>query len=194
MRYQGQISEWDDKRGFGFVRPREGAGRVFVHISAFPPGSRRPAREDMVRYGIAHDERGRPRATNVTYISEHALAREWRRLSKGRSHATIIAATFMALVAAGVIAGLLHWAVLVFYSLASVVTYLAYANDKYAAHTGRWRTKEVRLLLFGLAGGWPGGLIAQYRFRHKTKKISFQVAYWLTVGLNCMGLLWLRPA
>ena len=194
MRYQGQISEWDDERGFGFVRPREGTGRVFVHISAFPPGSRRPSPEDMVRYGLAHDDRGRPRATNVTYISGHTLAREWRWLSKSKSHATIIAATFLALVAAVVMAGLLHWAVLVFYVLASVVTYLAYANDKYAAQTERWRTTEVRLLLLGLAGGWPGGLIAQYRFRHKTKKISFQVAYWLTVGLNCMGLLWLRPA
>lgn len=194
MRYQGQISEWDDKRGFGFVRPREGAGRVFVHISAFPPGSRRPALEDMVRYGLAHDERGRPRATNVTYISGQTLAREWRRQSKGMSPATLIAATFLALVAAAVIVGLLHWAVLVLYVLASVVTYSAYANDKYAAQTGRWRTNEGTLYLLGLAGGWPGGLIAQYRFRHKTKKISFQIFYWLTVGLNCMGLLWLRPA
>ena len=194
MRYQGQISEWDDKRGFGFVRPRDGAGRVFVHISAFPPGSRRPSLEDMVRYGLAHDDRGRPRATNVTYISGHTLAREWRRPSKGMIHASVIAATFLALVAAAVIVGSLHWAVLVLYVLASVVTYSAYANDKYAAQTGRWRTKEGTLLLLGLAGGWPGGLMAQYRFRHKTKKISFQVAYWLTVGLNCMGVLWLRPA
>jgi uncharacterized membrane protein YsdA (DUF1294 family) len=108
--------------------------------------------------------------------------------------ATVITVTFLALVAAAVTVGLLHWAVLVLYVLASVVTYLAYANDKYAAQTGRWRTKEGTLLLLGLAGGWPGGLSAQYRYRHKTKKISFQVAYWLTVGLNCMGLLWLRPA
>ena len=148
----------------------------------------------MVRYGLAHDGRGRPRATNVTYISGPTLAREWLRPSKGMIRAAVIAATFLALVAAAVIVESLHWAVLVFYVLASVVTYMAYANDKYAAQTGRWRTKEGTLLSLGLAGGWPGGLIAQYRFRHKTKKISFQVVYWLTVGLNCVGLLWLRPA
>ena len=194
MRYEGQISEWDDKRGFGFIRPREGAGRVFLHISALPPGSRRPAPEDVVRYGLAHDERGRPRATNVTYLSGLTFAREWRRPSKGMIHATVSAATFLALVAAAVIVGSLHWAVLVFYVLASVVTYLAYKQDKYAAQTGRWRKQENTLLLLGVAGGWPGGLMAQHRFRHKTKKISFQVAYWVTVGLNCIGLLWLRPA
>jgi cold shock CspA family protein len=136
MRHQGQISEWDDERGFGFVRPREGTGRVFIHISAFPPGSRRPARGDMVRYGLAHDEHGRPRATNVTYISERALAREWRRLSKGRSHATIIAATFLALVAAGVMAGLLHWAVLVFYALLGVRERQVRGSDRALAHEG----------------------------------------------------------
>lgn len=193
MRYQGQISEWDDKRGFGFVRPREGAGRVFVHISAFPPGSRRPSPEDMVNYGLTHDDRGRPRATHVTYTSGQTHARKRRRPSKSLIRAIVIAATFLALIAAAVMFGLLHRAVIVLYSLGSVVTYLAYAKDKYAAQTGRWRTREGTLLLLGLAWGWPGALIAQYRFRHKTKKISFQIAYWLTVGLNCMVLLWLRP-
>ena len=106
--------------------------------------------------------------------------------------ATVIAATFLTLVAIAAIRGALHWSVSVFYVCASIVTYLAYADDKDKAQTGRWRTTEATLLVFGFAGGWPGGLLAQYRFRHKTKKVSFQAAYWLTVGLNCAGLLWLR--
>jgi uncharacterized membrane protein YsdA (DUF1294 family)/cold shock CspA family protein len=189
MRYQGQISEWNDARGFGFVRPRGGTGRVFVHISAFPPGSRRPSLAERVSYELGQDERGRPRATNVTYLFVRPPARERQRQSQGLIFAAVVAVTFLALIAMAVIAGSLHWAVIVFYVLASLVTYSAYAGDKRAAQTGGWRTKEGTLLLLGLAGGWPGGLIAQHRFRHKTKKLSFQVAYWLTVGLNCVGSL-----
>jgi uncharacterized membrane protein YsdA (DUF1294 family) len=121
------------------------------------------------------------------------LARERQRQPRGLVLANVIAATFLVLAGVVVIAGLLHWAVLTLYVLASVVTYFAYANDKRAAQAGRWRTGEGTLLLLGLVGGWPGGLVAQQRFRHKTKKVSFQVVYWLTVGLNCGGLLWLRP-
>jgi uncharacterized membrane protein YsdA (DUF1294 family)/cold shock CspA family protein len=193
MRYQGQISEWNDERGFGFVRPLEGSGRVFVHISAFPRGSRRPSSDEMISYELGQDEHGRTRATKVTYIVARPLSRERQWRFQGLVFATVIAATFLALVAIAVSVRLLHWAVVLLYVLASIVTYLAYADDKRAAQTSGWRTKEGTLLLLGLVGGWPGGLIAQYRFRHKTKKVSFQVAYWLTVGLNCGGLLWLHP-
>jgi uncharacterized membrane protein YsdA (DUF1294 family) len=130
----------------------------------------------------------------VSYIGGRALARGWQRPPPGMINATVVAATFLALVALSVGVGLLHWAVIVFYVLASAVTYRAYGHDKSAAQASGWRTKEGTLLLLGLAGGWPGGLIAQYRLCHKTKKVSFQVAYWLTVGLDCVGLLWLRPA
>lgn len=148
----------------------------------------------MVSYELGRDDHGRPRATNVIYIGGRPLVRERQRQPPGLVFATVIAATFLALVGVAVGVGLLHWAVITLYVLASIATYSAYADDKRAAQSGGWRTKEGTLLLLGLAGGWPGGLIAQQRFRHKTKKVSFQVAYWLTVGLNCGGLLWLRPA
>ena len=146
----------------------------------------------MITYELGRDDQGRPRATNVSYIVGRPLAR--RRPTQGLVLATVVAATFLALVGVAVGVGSLHWGVLTLYVLASVVTYLAYAGDKRAAQSGGWRTNESKLLLLGLAGGWPGGLVAQQRFHHKTKKVSFQIAYWLTVALNCGGLLWLRPA
>jgi uncharacterized membrane protein YsdA (DUF1294 family) len=81
--------------------------------------------------------------------------------------------------------------VLLAYFLASCATYLAYFLDKAAAQKGRWRTPENILHLFSLVGGWPGALFAQRTFRHKTQKQSFQIAYWVTVGINCVAFGWL---
>jgi len=75
------------------------------------------------------------------------------------------------------------------YAVASVACFLAYAVDKSAAVAGRWRTSERTLLLLGLVGGWPGGLIAQHLLRHKTAKPAFRAAFWATVVVNVLGLL-----
>jgi uncharacterized membrane protein YsdA (DUF1294 family) len=75
----------------------------------------------------------------------------------------------------------------------SVICFAAYARDKRAARAGRWRTRESTLLLLGLVGGWPGGLIAQRTLRHKNRKRGFQAVFWLTaiVDLGVVALvLW----
>jgi uncharacterized membrane protein YsdA (DUF1294 family) len=84
--------------------------------------------------------------------------------------------------------GTLAIQVLAAYSVLSVATFAIYGWDKRAAQAGRRRTPENTLHLLSLAGGWPGALVAQRLFRHKTRKRSFQVAFWFTVVANC-GLL-----
>jgi uncharacterized membrane protein YsdA (DUF1294 family) len=74
------------------------------------------------------------------------------------------------------------------YLAASTITFIAYAIDKSAAQNNRWRTKESTLHLFGLAGGWPGALLAQKTLRHKSKKDEFQTVFWATVIANCFCL------
>ena len=73
----------------------------------------------------------------------------------------------------------------------SALAYLMYWLDKSAAQKGRQRVPENSLHLVGLAGGWPGALIAQQRFRHKTLKQPFQTVFWVTVVLNAAIVAWL---
>ena len=74
------------------------------------------------------------------------------------------------------------------YLAASVACFASYARDKAAAQgrLGRHarRTPERSLLLLGLLGGWPGGLLAQRWLRHKTVKQPFQRLFWCSVVLN----------
>lgn len=98
---------------------------------------------------------------------------------------------FLAVVAALVGFGRMPVAIAGFYLTLSLITFGLYGLDKSAARKGQWRIAEARLHLFQLAGGWPGALLAQQWFRHKTRKQPFQCIFWCTVLLNCGGLAWL---
>ncbi|MFT0139549.1 DUF1294 domain-containing protein [Alcanivoracaceae bacterium MT1] len=78
-----------------------------------------------------------------------------------------------------------------FYALMSVLSFSLYGLDKRASVRGGWRTPEARLHLVELLGGWPGALLAQRVFRHKTRKTSFQVVFYLAVAANLVVLGWL---
>ncbi len=78
-----------------------------------------------------------------------------------------------------------------FYALMSALSFSLYGLDKRASTRGGWRTSEARLHLVELLGGWPGALLAQRVFRHKTRKRSFQVMSYLAVAVNLVALGWL---
>lgn len=62
----------------------------------------------------------------------------------------------------------------------TVITFCLYGWDKRAAKLDRRRTPEASLHLLAFLGGWLGGLAGQKYFRHKTRKLSFQILFWLT--------------
>lgn len=72
------------------------------------------------------------------------------------------------------------WLMLV-YPLMSIVSFMQYWRDKANAMSGEWRTPENSLHLVELLGGWPGALVAQQCFRHKTRKASYQLVFWLII-------------
>lgn len=98
------------------------------------------------------------------------------------------AALFLTTLLAAALAGVMPLAIFAVYATASVTAFLAYGWDKSAARRKQRRTRESTLHAVGLAGGWPGALIAQSVFRHKTSKQPFQTVFWTTVVLNAAGL------
>ena len=73
---------------------------------------------------------------------------------------------------------------LVAVAVLSAVSFVLYGWDKRQAKTDGWRVPEKNFHLISLLGGWPGGLMGQQFFRHKTQKTSFQVTFWFTVILH----------
>jgi uncharacterized membrane protein YsdA (DUF1294 family) len=76
-------------------------------------------------------------------------------------------------------------AYLLLVAVASAAAFAAYGFDKRRAGTaGARRIPERTLHLLALAGGWPGALVAQRQFRHKTQKTRFRMVFWATVALH----------
>ena len=191
MRHKGKITSWNSDRGFGFVTPARGGESVFMHITAIADRSRPPTSGEMVTYDLAIDEKNRPRAVRVRRSIPVRPKSRAASASTSSSIPLIVASLFVLLVVAATLAGRLHQAVILTYGVVSILTFLVYWYDKSAARNGQWRTKESSLLFLGLAGGWPGAVIAQRLLRHKSGKRTFQVAFWGTVVMNSIALGWL---
>ena len=74
----------------------------------------------------------------------------------------------------------------------SILSFLLYAKDKSAARKDEWRIPENTLQIVSLLGGWPGAIMAQQVLRHKTRKVSFQIAFWFVTVANTGLLVWLH--
>ncbi len=73
---------------------------------------------------------------------------------------------------------------LVTYLITSIITFILTFRDKQQAVRQRARWAERTLHLWEFCGGWPGGLIGQRAFRHKTRKVSYQATFWCIVLLH----------
>lgn len=187
FRLAGRITEWNDDKGFGFVVPNGGGDRAFVHISEFPRGTRRPVQGDLVSYLPGKDERGRLQARQLKLAGQKVEA------PRTPSKLPRAAMGLVALAAAGALGlfGALPQPLALAYGIASLVAYAMYFIDKSAAGRGARRIPEATLHLASVFGGWPGALVAQQQFRHKTIKQPFQTVFWLTVVANLGLFAWL---
>lgn len=215
----GRIKSWNDDKGFGFILPAAGGAEVFAHISAMRGDRRPNAgdqvlfvagrdergrlRAEHLRLagGLAIDQpqiRVKPRAAGP---SRKAPLAPTRAAKAGKRQPSIALRNPIAkLVIFAALCGLpllgsLHWLAvglmwpLLLYPLVSALCFILYWRDKNSAQQGRQRIPENTLHLVELAGGWPGALLAQQVFRHKTRKASYQLMFWGIVALH--QLFWL---
>jgi uncharacterized membrane protein YsdA (DUF1294 family)/cold shock CspA family protein len=186
MRYQGQLQQWNDDKGFGFVAPNGGGDKAFVHIKAFERLPRRPADGDLVTYALTRDAQGRLQANAIRFAG--IPIKEETGALPGQ-FGPIFAALFCIALAAGVFMQKIPPLIAAAYAVMSVIAFFAYRKDKQAAESGEWRTSEGALHTLGLLCGWPGAQLAQRVFRHKWRKREFQVTYWATVAVNLVVLI-----
>lgn len=189
MRFEGTIKTWDDERGFGFITPSQGGQEIFVHIKAFGARGSRPQAGQAVTFEVELSPHRKKRARAVEPMRAAVTHRERRPVGSAAwgtaTYFTIPAFLVLYLAAAAAwrvpawVAGL--------YTGASALAYVIYAADKAAAVAGAWRVPEATLLLVGLAGGWPGAVVAQQVLRHKSSKASFRAAFWMTVLVNVIA-------
>jgi uncharacterized membrane protein YsdA (DUF1294 family)/cold shock CspA family protein len=184
MRSRGTITTWNDDKGFGFITPREGEGRLFLHVSGLVRGLPRPKGAEPVSYEIALDRNQRPRAVNVRYERRAES-------SPGFAIAVSVSTGFIAfLCGCSGFWGVPMWIPLGYLGM-SALTALIYRSDKSCAIRNEQQVPESTLHLLALLGGWPGALIAQWAFRHKNRKRTFQVVSWLIVAMHFSVWAWL---
>ena len=182
----GIIVKWNDDKGYGFILPESDKREVFFHVSAYSVRGVRPTQGEQVKFTHERDAGGRSRAVFVSPV------KPTRQPRTGQACNAVLTSTLFLLVVTALTAlNVIPYLLLGLYLGVSLITYRFYAWDKSAAQNNRRRTPEVTLHWLALIGGWPGALIAQQHLRHKSKKRSFRVAYWMTVLLNIAALMYI---
>lgn len=190
MNQKGLLTVWNDDKGFGFITPEGGGERVFAHISVYA-GRGRPVSDRKVKYSITKDANGRLRAGRFQYVGAAKIGAS---VAPGTLLAGVFVLSFFVVLAGLFYQRYLPVSVPGAYGGVSLVLFLMYWFDKRAAQSGGQRTAENTLHLFELCCGWPGALMAQQVFRHKTRKGSYQFVFWLAVLANLGALGWLMVA
>lgn len=79
---------------------------------------------------------------------------------------------------------------LVYLVIINIITFLAFAYDKYRAKNDGWRVKNFFLLGLSFLGGSLGGLLGMKFLRHKTKKSYYRLGLPLMLLLQVLVLVY----
>ena len=195
MRRSGELVQWNNKGGYGFVRDDTGRD-YYVHISKVA-GDSRPHIGDRLSFEAAAGRKGRPSAIDVTITAtapvQQATLRDVKQPAPGVSRYKLglrtAAATLMTL--------LILWAIGtgtapewigLLYAAMGAGSALLYRFYKLYALSGKYRVSENNLHVVDMAFGIIGGLAAQEVYRHKTVKPRFVATTWAIALAHTLGL------
>lgn len=132
--FTSKIVEWDDQKGFGYLRYRK--GKLFLHRKDFAERHKRPSKGDRIHYQVGSDAKGRPCAVDATHVND------------GGKISILTWISLMLLMAIPVLAWShfilikkpsLYFLILPF-AVINLITYLSYRSDKKKARAKVWRT------------------------------------------------------
>ncbi|MDO4642169.1 MAG: DUF1294 domain-containing protein [Neisseria sp.] len=191
---KGQIVSWDESKGFGSIQSGIEGKEVFFHLKAFHYSNLKPkeglqvsfycnkpisdAKQQAVRVVLREDEEW----LYCDQPQEVGSGIKWGQLML----CIPVAAVYLYWVS------LLSWKLAAIYLVISLFAIMLYGYDKMVAKKNRLcakceqksRMPENILYLTGILGGWPGGLLAQSLFHHKTRKQQFIMMFWLIALVN----------
>ena len=183
-RFEGTLTTWNADRGFGFVSPAEAGPEIFAHISAFAPAAAAPHLGQRISYEVGQNADGKRRAERIVPVAAlKILQQQWSPAPRDSMSYLAIPGFLVIVVAVAVLWQPAVWVLWTYLGM-SALSFAAYGLDKRASLSKGWRIPESSLLVPGLLGGWPGAILGQQIFRHKTKKNVFRVRFWTSVVLN----------
>ncbi len=177
----GVVVKFDAGKGFGFIRPKNGAGGQadgFVHVRNVD-GRRTLHPGQSVTYYLTRTDKGvaavkvHPGSVLGTPYLKYTI------IGLGSALLLLVGLSFALSTkpSLGVWLGL--WVI-----ACSIASFGVYGYDKAEAQSGGARVPEAVLHLLSAIGGSPGSFIAMRVFHHKTSKRSFQVVFWLIVAVQ----------
>ncbi len=174
---QGYIIQFNEDKGYGFIRSNMQEENIFVHISQVK-NAKKLSKGQEVEFEIEKTKKG------LCAIKVIAGAKQYSPyLIFG-----IISFAFIILVFS-YLSQTMH--LLLAYLIAiNLTTFLLYGYDKFISSRKKLRVPELNLQTLALLGGSPAALLAQKFFRHKTIKSSFQIIYWIIVTGQAGLLVW----
>ena len=182
-RVEGTLTTWTADRGFGFITPSIDGPEIFAHISGFP-GTTVPHVGLRVSYEEGLNADGKRRAERILPLAAvKILQQPWSPSPRDSASYLAIPAFIGIAIVIAVLWSPPLWVFWLYLGM-SAICFAGYAIDKRAAVSRSWRIPESSLLLAGMLGGWPGAIVGQQVFRHKTKKSAFRAAFWSSVFLN----------
>ena len=176
---EGIITNYNQEKGYGFIRSEAFEEDIFVHVSKLKNASALEQGQH-VEFQIKETSRG--------LSAIHVIAG-----AKQKSPYFIFG--LISAILTVLVGGFLYFKQqtnpLLSYLIAiNLTTFLLYGYDKFISSGDALRVPEYNLHALALLGGSPAGLSAQKFFRHKTIKGSFQLVYWVIVFIQ-IGLLYM---
>jgi uncharacterized membrane protein YsdA (DUF1294 family) len=101
-----------------------------------------------------------------------------------RTIAALVSGAFLLALLVGSRSGVVPLPLLFAYVGMSGVSFVVLGSDKRRAASRHRRIPETALHGLELLCGWPGSLVAQWHFAHKTRKLGYQTVFWAIVLLH----------